>query len=62
MKAFSQDLHTSFSWGEGHSFKIRSMDDTLVQPKFIGWLSCAIKSKIFRRSPLKLHLFKQFIF
>ena len=52
--------------GGGVEFKIRpthrSIDGTLIQPKFIGWLSLAIKSKIFCRSTVKSHLFKQFIF
>ena len=31
-----------------------SVDDTLIQPKFVGWLSRAIKSKIFCRSTVKV--------
>ena len=40
------------------SFKIRltdeSVDDTSIQPKFVGWLSRAIKSKIFCRSTVNV--------
>ena len=40
------------------SFKIRltqrSIDDTLIQPKFVVRLSRAIKWKIFRRSSIKV--------
>ena len=48
----------SFSWGGGCSFKIRpthrSIDDTSIQPKFVGWLSRVIKSKILCRSIVKV--------
>ena len=65
----SRGVRISFSWGGGGcSFKIRpthrSIDDTLIQPKFVGRLSRANKSKILRRSTVKIASinFKQFIF
>ena len=53
----SSGTYVSVLAAGGCSFKItpthRSIDDTLMQPKFVGWLSRAIKSKIFCRSTVK---------
>ena len=52
-----RSVRISFSWGGGVVSKLdqhTSIDDILIQPKFVEWLSCTIKSKIFCRSTVKV--------